>query len=167
MYVIEAMLRATMLWHVCHQLHWSESCYICQDKCKIIVRFWHENWYEWWFTEVLLDRLIIKHSSWAILNSSPPSDAYMHRWTGSALVQIMACHLLGTKPLSEPILDYYQLLPKEHTAVKFQSKYKTFYSRKCIWKYWRPFCPGGDELTDSGQWPLLLTWFNFNPSMDK
>ena len=24
-----------------------------------------------------------------------------------------------------------------------------------------------DVLTNKGLWPLLLTWFNFNPSMDK
>ena len=41
------------------------------------------------------------------LNSSPLSDAYMHQWIGSTLVQIMACCLLGTKPLSKPMLGYY------------------------------------------------------------
>ena len=30
------------------------------------------------------------------VNSSPPSAAYMHLWTGSALVQIIACGLDGT-----------------------------------------------------------------------
>ena len=39
-------------------------------------------------------------------NSSPPSAAYMRQWTGSILVQIMACRLVGAKPLSEPILKY-------------------------------------------------------------
>ena len=31
------------------------------------------------------------------VESSPSNVAYMHRWTGSALVQIMACHLFGPK----------------------------------------------------------------------
>ena len=35
--------------------------------------------------------IIFPYHSWA--NSSPPSVAYMHRWTGSALVQVMVCHL--------------------------------------------------------------------------
>ena len=35
-----------------------------------------------------------------------PSDAYMRHWTGSSLVQIMACRLFCTKPLSEPLLEY-------------------------------------------------------------
>ena len=61
-----------------------------------------------------------------VLNSSSPSAAYMRQWIGSALVQIMACHLFGAKPLSKPMLGYKQ------TSVTFQSKYKTF---NCIWKY--------------------------------
>ena len=33
---------------------------------------------------------------------------------------------------------------------------------------WSPvFFPGRDELIACCLWPLLLTWFNFNPSMDK
>ena len=38
------------------------------------------------------------------VNSSPPSAAYMRQWTGSTLFQIMACRLVGAKPLSEPML---------------------------------------------------------------
>ena len=52
-------------------------------------------------------------------NSSPPSAAYMRHWTGSALVQIMACRLFDTKPLSKPILRYCQLDPWEQTSMKF------------------------------------------------
>ena len=37
------------------------------------------------------------------------------RW---ALVQIMACRLFGTKPLSKPILGYCQLDPWEHQITK-------------------------------------------------
>ena len=40
-----------------------------------------------------------------------PSAAHMHRWTGSALVQVKACRLFGAKPLPEPILTYCQLHP--------------------------------------------------------
>ena len=69
------------------------------------------------------------------INSSPHSAANMHQWIGSALVQIMACHLFSAKPLSKPMLSYYQLDPQEQTSVKFQSKYKPFHSQKCIWKY--------------------------------
>ena len=68
-------------------------------------------------------------------NSSPPSATYMRQWIGLALVQIMACRLFCTKPLSKPVLGYCQLDPLGHISVKFQSKYKYFHSRKCIWKY--------------------------------
>ena len=67
--------------------------------------------------------------------SSPPSDAYVRQWIRSALVQIMACRLIGAKPLSQPMLGYCQLDPKEQTSVKFLSKYKIFHSQKCIWKH--------------------------------
>ena len=40
------------------------------------------------------------------INSLRPSDAYMRRWTGSSLVQIIACRLFGAKPLSEPMQGY-------------------------------------------------------------
>ena len=44
-----------------------------------------------------------------IVNSSPPSAAYMRQWTGSASVQIIACRLYDIKPLPEPMLTYCQL----------------------------------------------------------
>ena len=68
------------------------------------------------------------------IDSSPPSATYMHQWTGSALVQVMACRLFSAQPLPEPILTYYQLDPQEQISVKFKSTHKTFHSRKCIWK---------------------------------
>ena len=68
------------------------------------------------------------------MNSSPTSDAYMRRWTGSALVKIMACRLVGAKPLYELMLEYCQLDPCEQTSVKFESRYKTFHPWKRIWK---------------------------------
>ena len=52
-------------------------------------------------------------------HSAPPSAAYLCRWIGSALIQIMAYSLFGAKPLSKPMLGYCQLDPKEQTWVKF------------------------------------------------
>ena len=86
-----------------------------------------------------------------LLNSSPPSAAYMRKWTGSLLVQVMAWRQIGAKPLPEPVLAYCQLDSKEQISVKLELKFYHFHSRKCIWKYglskWQAFCPGGDELT--------------------
>ena len=44
-------------------------------------------------------------------NYSPPTAVYIRQWIGSALVKIMACRLLGAKPLSQSMLSYYQLEP--------------------------------------------------------
>ena len=78
------------------------------------------------------------------VNSSPPSATYMHQWTGSALVQVMACHLFGAKPLPELMLPYCQLHSWQQISVKFKSEFYHFHSRNCIWNCrlpkWRPFC---------------------------
>ena len=37
----------------------------------------------------------------------------------SAVIQIMACRLVGTKPFSEPTLVYIQLGPWEQILVKY------------------------------------------------
>ena len=37
------------------------------------------------------------------VNSLRPGDAYMHLWTASSLVQVMACRLFSAKPLPEPM----------------------------------------------------------------
>ena len=44
-------------------------------------------------------------------NSLRPSDAYMSQLTRPSLVQIMACRLVGAKPLSEPMLEYCYFKP--------------------------------------------------------
>ena len=50
----------------------------------------------------------------------------MRQWIGSALVQIMACRLLGARPNSKPVLGYCQSDPYEQTSVKSEWKHKTF-----------------------------------------
>ena len=54
------------------------------------------------------------------INSLRPSDAYIRHQTVPSSVQIKACCLVAIKPLSEPMLDYYELDPWKHTSVKFQ-----------------------------------------------
>ena len=92
--------------------------------------------------------IIMRMSS---VSSSPPWAAYMRQWIELALVQIMACRLFSTEPLSKLMRGYSQLDPYEHTSMNYQSKFKTFYSRKCTWKYClrngNTFFQEGDELT--------------------
>ena len=47
---------------------------------------------------------------------------------------MMACCLVGAKPLSEPVLKYCQLDPKEHISIKFYVKFKSFHWKKDISK---------------------------------
>ena len=60
------------------------------------------------------------------LNSFRPSDAFMHHQARPSLVQMMARHLFGSKPLSEPMLAYCQLNPWEHISVTFELKIQQF-----------------------------------------
>ena len=52
------------------------------------------------------------------VNSFPPSAAYMHQWTDSSLAQVMACRLIGAKPLPEPMLAYCQLDTWEQIGIR-------------------------------------------------
>ena len=53
-----------------------------------------------------------------LVNSLRPSGVCMRRWTGSALVQVMACRLFGDKLLSGPMLEYGYFEPQEEFSVK-------------------------------------------------
>ena len=52
-----------------------------------------------------------------------------------SLVPAMACHLFVAKPLSQPMMVYFQLDPWGYISVKYQSKYNNFHTTKCIWNY--------------------------------
>ena len=45
---------------------------------------------------------------------------------GSVMVQMMACRLVGTKPLSKLMLIYFQLDPSGQISVNFNKKNKVF-----------------------------------------
>ena len=66
--------------------------------------------------------------------ASMTKSSYIHQYNIPTLVQIMACRLFSTKPISEPMLAYCQLDPWEQSSVKFLSKFKYFHSRKCVWE---------------------------------
>ena len=90
-------------------------------------------WYE--FSNVLSRKSIRKYS-WQkvrhrvqgiLINSSPASVACMRQWIGSALVQIMAYILFGTKPLSKLMLGYYQMHPyRNKVRWNFSQKSNSF-----------------------------------------
>ena len=61
-----------------------------------------------YFPKVGFSKVSFAESFYGIyfINSWRPSDAYMCHQTRPSLVQIMACCLVGAKPLSEPMLGY-------------------------------------------------------------
>ena len=67
--------------------------------------------------------------SWMPFNSL--AHIYMSEELSPILILIMAWHLNGAKPLSEPIWTYCELNHKEHISIKFYLKF----IRKCIGKY--------------------------------
>ena len=71
------------------------------------------------------------------INSMRPSDAYMRQKTRPSLGKIMACRLVGVKPLSEPMLDYCQLDLWEHILTFWLKNVFKMSSGK-----WRLFCLG-------------------------
>ena len=91
---------------------------------------------------------VLKENYLYAINSSLPCAAYMPHGTGSALIQAMACRLLGAKPLHEPMLAYYRLDFWQQISVKFKLKFYHFHSRKCIW---RCCLPNGAHFVQ-GRW---------------
>ena len=86
----------------------------------------------------------------AWFNWSSSSDAYVCQWIGSAWVQIMACRLFCTKPLSKLTLGYCQYWKLRNKLSQFFIKIQKISFTKMRLKMssvkWQPSCPGGDEL---------------------
>ena len=111
----------------------------------------------------------INRAHW--VNSLSLRDTYICHQTRPSLVQIMVCRLFGTKPLSEPILDYCQLDPCEHISVKIKKKkYNNFHWRKWIWNChlqtnWRSSCLGLNVLRAHCPLPLTVSMMTLTVSM--
>ena len=58
--------------------------------------------------------------------SFPPSAAYMHQLTGPILVQVMAWHRIGAKPLPEPMLIVFSIGPLESNFSEIQIRIQNF-----------------------------------------
>ena len=106
------------------------------------------------------EKLICGHTSLSSLKTSPPSAAYMRRWTGSALIQIMACLLFSAKPLPEPML-FLSIGPLRKNLSEILIEIKIFSFMKIHLKMssakWRPFCPGWDELKSTSNMTVKLS----------
>ena len=120
------------LWDELHkQLHHLGYCnmsrvhvYHCGTSCEITLRYhripWliSQHWFRWWLGAVRQQAI-----TWANVDPDlwchmvPLSHNGLTHWGRvmpicisklPSLVQIMACHLVSDKPLSEPMLEYYQ-----------------------------------------------------------
>ena len=60
---------------------------------------------------------------YVVLDSTLPSASYMRRWTGSALVQVMAYRLFGAEPLPEPMLVFCQSDPWKQISLKTKAEF--------------------------------------------
>ena len=80
------------------------------------------------------------------LHHPHPHATYMRQWIGSTLLQITACRLFSTKPLSKPNAGSLSIRPLETTfseiVIKIQNDSFTKMHLKLSSAKWRPFCPG-------------------------
>ena len=67
-------------------------------------------------------------------NSSPPTAACLRQWTGSGLVQVMACRRTGDKPLPEPNAGLLSIGLLRTNLSEFESKFYHFSYNKMDWK---------------------------------
>ena len=68
------------------------------------------------------------------LTHLPLVSQYMHQWTGSVLLQVMACLLFGAKPWPQTVLAYYRnkLKWNSNQNTKFFSDENAF--KNVVWK---------------------------------
>ena len=80
---------------------------------------------------IIVTSLHIAH----LINSLSPGNFYVS-WTWSSEIQVLVCCLFNPKPLSQSMLTYCQLYPKEKISVKYECK-----NKKILHQYTFKFCP--------------------------
>ena len=131
---------------------WISLIHLPNPVLLILLGLSQENWqYEvkkscWysevsrWFSQFLGNGIPVNK-----VNSSPSSAAYIRRWTRSALVQVMAWRLFGTK-----LLPYCQFGSREQISVKFEFEFYHFHLKNAfeivVCQDGGHFVQGGDEL---------------------
>ena len=84
-----------------------------------------ENWFH-----NCIQNILLKLCHWYFIKKfNQINHAYMRQWTGSVLVQEMACRLFGAKPLPEPMLVCCRLNSWEQISVKFESEFYHFHKK--------------------------------------
>ena len=91
------------------------SCGKCQNRGSISLMLVALGWFHPGSGMLWIVYMVGTWQSWSYeqpphlygtpsLNSLRPGDTYMCQWTRPSLLQIMACHLISAKPLSETML---------------------------------------------------------------
>ena len=93
------------------------------------------------------------HVQWLLSTHLPIMSHIMRQWTGSTLVQVLACRLFGAKPLSEPMLTYCQLGPWEQTSGNSNRNTKLFIHENA---FETVVCEMAAILSGGGE--LFCTW---------
>ena len=123
-------------WYRCTLTHWCQETHICVSKLG-------HQWFRKYLFVSLLGHFWLIHLFYLHLLYQPyvglcqatrvqshqrvnVGSSYSHMrgpgvgcWLSDRSIYIMACRLLGAKPLYEPILTYSQLEPKEQDSVKY------------------------------------------------
>ena len=100
-----------------------------------------------------------------LVRSLRPSDTYMHWWTMTSLVQILAGCLFGAKPLFKPVLAYFFADPLETNFSDIPIKMQQFSYQKInsqISAKWMPFCLSLNVLIYIEISAYLRIMINFN-----
>ena len=108
------------------------------------------SFHVWWASWLSWSYLHGRERHTKSVISSPPSAAYMRQWSGSALVQIIACRLFGAKPsLNQWVIIVHWAVRNKHQW-NFNQNTNLFINDNafelCRLPKWRLFCLGGDEL---------------------
>ena len=175
-----------MRWYTCTDNYYHKFC---------LKEFWTVSVissHDWAMMRKILQRRYskVKHQT---LLSSPhtntrhptpthpsPSPAYMRQWNGSVLVQIMASHQFGAKPLSKAMLIYCQLDSWKQISVKLESEFYHFILPRGRWVKFEPVIftcninlanffshsrskQGKSEGFHNCDWPIILTQIGFKP----
>ena len=130
------------------------------NQCRLIINETLSNKLQWNLNQNNENKKIIIQET--ALNMSPAECkpfrcGHMgHHW----LIQLMACNLFHTKPLSEPMLTYFQWGFQEQTSEKFESN-TTFSFKKMDlrmssaerWPFFTQYVSTMTEMLGTSCWP--------------
>ena len=94
----------------------------------------------------------------SLVNSLRPSDVYEYQWTGSSLVQVMACCLYRQQAITLTSADL--LLWTKFSEILIRIQKFSFMKRhlKMSSAKWQPFCSGHSVLTYRSLYKQPCSW---------